>query len=536
MPKALSCVVGERINCIVLYGARRAATSDRLRFVLLDQTSLEMLLVGYLTENPAMPGLSSTKNADKLLESGISGRWFQNKSLGLLFEELLSHYRRERCLLNTEEYAVRIRGQNGSDDQTVYSTAALTSCHAAVIARKIRVDLCIERMVNWHSLGKVKGMFRRFEKQASDPKFGPVAAMQSLFAACIAEKRDRECDLPPIENSREGLSNLPPRPADLWDGIAAVGSKMFISGPSKSRKTWTLMGLAMCVSNGVPYWGRNTLKSRVLYINFELTRASFLWRADKIRNALALPLDYYPDMWNLRGKSEAIEDLAPKIIERCRGADYKLIIVDPVYKCIGNRSENDAGDVTSFCNCLESIAIETGACVAAALHFAKGNGAMKEAMDRTSGSWVFSRDPDTLIAMTPHEEDGCHVISTTLRDHPQPPEFVVRWQFPVMTVDSAANPKALKKPGQCSAVKESDILKHTPDHGDAPLPRKIIEGHVKEDTDGGMNAITSKFALALSKGLIIEARKQGQVRLYTKAPAAPVEEVVVPPMGVHDEF
>ena len=91
---------------------------------MLDHSSLEAMLVGYLTMEPSAPELSSTTNADKLLESGIQGRWFKNKSLGLLYDELAAHYRRERVLLNTEEYAFRIHGETGSSDQAAYSAAA----------------------------------------------------------------------------------------------------------------------------------------------------------------------------------------------------------------------------------------------------------------------------------------------------------------------------------------------------------------------------------------------------------------------------
>ena len=63
------------------------------------------------------------------------------------------------------------------------------------------------------------------------------------------------------------------------------------------------------------------------------------------------------------------------------------------------------GDITALLNMVENLAVTTGAAVALAGHYAKGNAAAKESIDRISGRGVFARDPDSLITFTKHEEE-----------------------------------------------------------------------------------------------------------------------------------
>src|SRR3954470_23651854 len=58
------------------------------------------------------------------------------------------------------------------------------------------------------------------------------------------------------------------------------------------------------------------------------------------------------------------------------------------------------------------LAIPSG-CMAG--HFAKGNAAAKETIDRISGSGVFARDPDSLITFTKHEEQGSQGSHLTIK-------------------------------------------------------------------------------------------------------------------------
>jgi hypothetical protein len=92
---------------------------------------------------------------------------------------------------------------------------------------------------------------------------------------------------------------------------------------------------------------------------------------------------------------------------------------------------------------LDSLAIKMDSVVAFAAHFAKGNAAGKQAIDRVSGSGVFARFPDTIVIATEHKMPDRYAVEIITRSFPEQPSFVVKWDFPLMTVDAHANPNDL---------------------------------------------------------------------------------------------
>ena len=120
------------------------------------------------------------------------------------------------------------------------------------------------------------------------------------------------------------------------------------------------------------------------------------------------------------------------------------MIIDPIYKCLGGRDENKAGEIASLLNQIEHIAVESGAAVAFGAHYSKGNQSGKESIDRIGGSGVFARDPDAILTLTKHEEDGAFTCEPTLRNHAPHDPFVLRWQWPLMRRDDALDPAKLK--------------------------------------------------------------------------------------------
>jgi hypothetical protein len=186
----------------------------------------------------------------------------------------------------------------------------------------------------------------------------------------------------------------------------------------------------------------------VVYINFELQP----WALDERIKALrwARPEFAVPEqtlvLWNLRGHNTDLTLLRPKLEERLERHQFGLIILDPAYKLLGNRDENANGEVASLMNEFEALAQRTGAAVVVAHHFAKGDSTSKLAMDRMSGAGAWARDPDSLMVLTPHEEQNCFTVTSFLRNLPQLPEFVVAWDFPLMQVARELNPDALRRP------------------------------------------------------------------------------------------
>jgi hypothetical protein len=254
--------------------------------------------------------------------------------------------------------------------------------------------------------------------------------------------------LPDILRLCDFAASPPPAPPQIIEGILHQGCKMILGGTSKSNKSWCLLDLALSVASGQPWWGRRCVKQSVVYINFELQP----WALAERINALCAAR---PDcrgvgdtfhLWNLRGHNADISLLRPKLEEQLAKFNFGLIILDPAYKVLGNRDENANGEIASLMNEFEALAQRTGAAIVVAHHFAKGDSTAKSALDRMSGAGAWARDPDSIVVLTPHEEENCFTVSSILRNLPQLPEFVVAWDFPLMRLAKDLNPDALRRP------------------------------------------------------------------------------------------
>lgn len=207
-------------------------------------------------------------------------------------------------------------------------------------------------------------------------------------------------DLPDEENLADVLFNLPDYAEELIEGILRQGHKMLLVGPSKSGKSFSLIELCIAIAEGTKWMGRQCKQGDVLYVNFELDRASCLHRFKDVYQTLGLTPNNANRIfvWNLRGKTPVLDQLVPKLIRRAEKKKYIAVVVDPIYKVITG-DENSASEMAKFCNQFDKIADALGASVIYAHHHSKGAQGGKKSMDRASGSGVFARDPDALLDM-----------------------------------------------------------------------------------------------------------------------------------------
>lgn len=265
--------------------------------------------------------------------------------------------------------------------------------------------------------------------------------------AAIPDVGTRRPPLPSIDNAAALLADdsvtVPP-----WVivGVLHQTLKAVLGSTSKASKTWLLLYIALKVATGGKVWKWPTEKGRVLYINFEIPRAFIRKRIQALAESEFIEDVSNLDIWTLRGRAAPLTELLPELIQRIREQHYSLVIIDPIYKALGDRDENGATDVASVCNELEEIACQTGAAVMFAAHFAKGNAAGKNAIDRISGSGVYARDPDTIITLTPHSSKGAYTVELVLRNCPEQAKFVVEWSFPLMVERPDLDPEDLATP------------------------------------------------------------------------------------------
>ena len=262
-------------------------------------------------------------------------------------------------------------------------------------------------------------------------------------------------DLPEPEDLEALWDNMPDLAPSLIDGILREGHKMLIAGPSKAGKSFALIQLCISLAEGKPWFGFNCAQGKVLYVNLELDRASCLHRFKDVYEALHLApnnLDKI-SIWNLRGKSLPMDQLAPKLIRRAEKKGYKAIIIDPIYKVITG-DENSADQMANFCNQFDKVCTELKCAVIYCHHHSKGNQTGKRSMDRASGSGVFARDPDALIDLLEIEADnldenkleGAPVNTSqctawrmegTLREFPRFKPVDLWFEYPIHKVDDS---------------------------------------------------------------------------------------------------
>jgi AAA domain-containing protein len=246
---------------------------------------------------------------------------------------------------------------------------------------------------------------------------------------------------------REKILDMPASPPPMViPGILYQGAKLLISAPSKARKSFLILELVFCVANGLLWWGRRLPIGRVLLLNLELMRWEVRARFESIRHSYGEGNFDNIEVITLRGKQFRYEELAV-IARDCGKEKFTLAAIDPSYKLLVGLNEGDPGDITRFLAAVEAFADELNASAALSHHFAKGNAAAKDAIDRASGTGVWARDPDGLIALTPNAcSENHYTVEVDLRSFAQVPKFVIRWQYPRFYSDTEVDPEDLRKP------------------------------------------------------------------------------------------
>lgn len=239
-------------------------------------------------------------------------------------------------------------------------------------------------------------------------------------------------------------------PQPIIEGLLSLTEKGELAGGSKSFKTWTLIDQGLSIANGAPWWGAETNKNHVVYLNLELSQPHFEMRLVEVAEARKISIPSTFHVIHLRGyKLHQIGNWASflqYLNQELHRFPTPHMIADPIYKMLGGKSENSAGDINLMMDQLEDLVQQTQGSNFFGHHYTKGNQSEKEAIDRGSGSGVFQRDPDSLLTMTKHEKDHCYSAGAILRNHPPLKDFVLEWHYPIFTPRGDLDPGDLKKP------------------------------------------------------------------------------------------
>ncbi len=253
--------------------------------------------------------------------------------------------------------------------------------------------------------------------------------------------------LPPFDDAAVLLQTELATPPLLIEGVLHHGLKMAIGGGSKAFKTWCLMSLAHAVATGTTWLEFKCNRARVLFINFEIPRPFYRNRLVTICSSIKTQIEAgWFTIWNLRGFACDILTLEAALFERLKDLQFALIVIDPIYKVLGEMDENLSRDMAKIVNSLERIAHRYNAAVVAGAHFSKGNQAAKDPIDRFGGSKIYEADPDVLLTLTPHKEKDAFVADFILRNLAPINPFGLRWVYPSFIRDETLDVTELKVP------------------------------------------------------------------------------------------
>ncbi len=225
---------------------------------------------------------------------------------------------------------------------------------------------------------------------------------------------------------------------------------MMLSGPSKSHKTYTFIDLGLAVATGSDWLGKATTKASVIYLNFELSEHSFARRLMAICHAKGItpPANFHS--WNLRGRTVSMNTLSAELPRLIKLLGAGLAIVDPWYKISAQSGadENSNDGQARILSEAERIVTANGAALVVGHHFAKGEAAAKNAIDRAAGAGAMARWGDVIATLSQHEEADAMTLDLFLRDFAPVAPIALRWELPLWRRDDSLDPAKLKRAGK----------------------------------------------------------------------------------------
>jgi hypothetical protein len=253
---------------------------------------------------------------------------------------------------------------------------------------------------------------------------------------------------------------LPPL-LQVIEGIICDRSKLVIVSSAKCFKTWLTIYMALCVSHGIPFLGRNTIRRKILYVNLELKPATFDRRLQAIASALGITVD--PGWFHhlpLRGCMAGItvDELISRIVALAKQLNIGMVVIDPVAKANVEGEENSSRDQTLFFNQIDRLTTEAECTVVLNDHTTKGNQSEKDPLDTIRGSSAKGGDLDAAMVLRKHEVDLCYRVDMVHRELAPVDPFTIGWNYPLMELRPDLDPDDMKK-AKAGRKKAYDAIK-----------------------------------------------------------------------------
>lgn len=234
----------------------------------------------------------------------------------------------------------------------------------------------------------------------------------------------------------------PALPIELVEGVLRFGHKMILAGPPDSGKTSLLLGLALAVSQGKQWLDLNTQQADVLFINLELHANSFVNRLHKAAKALELnPCDKHFHFINHRGGNLDPQmfttELRKKLVEsKLNGVDFKLVVIDPIYKLIGMGGADETSNLraSQLITGLGDIAEIGDVTFAFAVEVANDHPRFQVTNEIENGIGQLARDADSVLTLWPLDRhDTAYRLKGQMREFESFTPMSLTFAFPIFT-------------------------------------------------------------------------------------------------------
>ena len=251
---------------------------------------------------------------------------------------------------------------------------------------------------------------------------------------------------PPLEAGDWSAEELP-EPDQVLANAIDTNTKNVVVAPSKARKSFLLLQLALCLAAGLAMflvWSIPRAR-RVLLLQFEITPIHFHKRLCRLMRGLGIQKEQLAGrlhIINARGCDVGIfsED---EIVRHALALKAEVIILDPIYKLIDG-DENKTEVMKPLLRMFDQVANRTGAAIIYAHHTGKGVAGDRQAIDRMVGSGVMARDFDTQLSLVPHVQDGLLVCEQIARSYPPLKPFSLAWKDECCCFELSDEPAAVR--------------------------------------------------------------------------------------------
>lgn len=311
-----------------------------------------------------------------------------------------------------------------------------------------------------------------------------------------------------VESLADFLSAKPAPLDPIIEGCFEFGDKVELIAPSKCRKSFFAVDLALHVAAGKDFLALKVPRQRrVLYINLEIKSDWMKRRIIRRLEGYGLDFDKIAGNFmilNCRGRGEMMREQLPRFIAEAKA---EFVVIDPRYKLMRpDENENSGEGLVGILGLLDDVA-EMNAAVMVVSHDAKGDNSAKDIRDRGAGSSWAARDTDCRFTLTPSKQnpDNDIVLAVLPRNYPplanvmleaEDTCFVWNQNREVVTGKNAADSTA----GLARLV---ELLRQC----GIPMLKGTFADHLANDLCIGINRARAMIDEALVQGLIVEGRK-----------------------------